>query len=732
MQRPQVSRQSRDRDPLDRNPPSSSQGPGSSTAGTREGVQPQRGIATSPARVSVADVATPAVGGHRARTVLAILGIIMLGTALVAFDSRALAQGAAAFHPSVMSSGRGQEGATPLPPQPPYAAADAAATQSRGPRAAREAEGAPAHGAAAGQRSEGGDKKASAADPPQKAAAVPPSPAAVAVAPPPAAAASVAASVQPRIPSPPPPPFKQPAAPLTANDRNHHLRDVFPTSSWVHTLPRGVMGDPLEGAPQACAPLRDGVWDGATRASVHAGSVPGGGSLGAYVAANPKQRRAAQFLPTSVVSGFPALPRLRPPDVNASSEPSYRLWRRVAPERPTRAQVTTGTAPNPLGWPVMTNATLARACADYNPAAEHFTVKAAFVPRGACGTRGADTDGGEPAGHHPNVYPWDRRVDLVSYDCALITNAGGGVIAWSVVTPSAVVSWVEDWKGLPDIPAVEELGAIGVVGATWHASLPGHALNQVLPRLLFLDAHLPLSVPLLLPPMAPIIDFMHAAGVFTPGRRVIYSDRDGTILRARRVFTVNSPDMTKGPCLTFYTLAATAQRLWAMYRPGGIRADAAAAAASAASSGPILVLGRRGMRALTNTPALVAALRARFPKREVLAFEPGSKGWPLNVTLAQVARAAAIVGPHGANMANVLAAPPDAAVVEVGYTVPPQAIGKASGWPSSMNGVARMAGMRYFPVLAKDVSPDAMLLMEVDVAEVVGVLGHALEGGVLP
>lgn len=80
--------------------------------------------------------------------------------------------------------------------------------------------------------------------------------------------------------------------------------------------------------------------------------------------------------------------------------------------------------------------------------------------------------------------------------------------------------------------------------------------------------------------------------------------------------------------------------------------------------GNVLLL-RPSVRRLVNAdPA--ALLRGRFPRREMLALEPGSPGWGLNATLAAVARSAAVVGPHGAHMAHILAAPPRTPVAEVG------------------------------------------------------------------
>ena len=250
-----------------------------------------------------------------------------------------------------------------------------------------------------------------------------------------------------------------------------------------------------------------------------------------------------------------------------------------------------------------------------------------------------------------------------------------------------------------------------------------------MPRLAFLDRLLPVSIPLVVPQNPPILAAMRELGVLRRDRQWLVAGLDYFgLISARRVFFAHSPDHPRGPPLTVAGLHAMASSLRA-----GLDARFAARGEPPvllANDDSIVVLRRRGERRMANHDAVVANLTARFsPRWRVVEFEPGSSGHNVTETLEVVSRARLVIGPHGANMANLMALPAGAAVIELGFLMP---FGAGFSMPEDFAGLSRVLGLRYFTVFAPQIYYEKPWSMDIDIGEALDIAAHVMDGAPLP
>ena len=134
----------------------------------------------------------------------------------------------------------------------------------------------------------------------------------------------------------------------------------------------------------------------------------------------------------------------------------------------------------------------------------------------------------------------------------------------------------------------------------------------------------------------------------------------------------------------------------------------------------LLTRGQGGRaRSMLNQDSLVVAIQSEFPwLPRVDVFEPGIDLQFMEV-MARVHRATVIIGPHGANLNNIVGARPGSAVVELGYP------GGGMTMPSDFFCLARNLGLSYW--LSPSIRGDYGSPMEVDVQDVLGVLHAVLD-----
>ena len=313
------------------------------------------------------------------------------------------------------------------------------------------------------------------------------------------------------------------------------------------------------------------------------------------------------------------------------------------------------------------------------------------------------------------AYPYCNRetapVAIVSADC-LISESGysDGVISWNLVSLSAggrVLAF--NGQGRWQVPRgvqVFDYDELGCAGTAVYPGAPGHFFNEILPRLIHMDATLPPHIPLLWPDgdiPARILEAFKAGGLLSAGRTYVPT-QSARLHRARRMYTYASEhDPGHTPLLTLLGHATLQSRI---HRYVAGRAPA--------MHGGVVVLtrGQDGKsRSVANQQQLLDALAAALPGVTVDAFEPTGAMAFLEVAR-RVYPARLVAGPHGANLNNIFGARPGATLIEFGY---------AGGMtmPSDFFCLARNLGLRYY--LVPSLSGEYGSPMQVDVADIVDV-----------
>ena len=301
-------------------------------------------------------------------------------------------------------------------------------------------------------------------------------------------------------------------------------------------------------------------------------------------------------------------------------------------------------------------------------------------------------------------YPYCNRatapVAVMSLDCAFVDSIQHvGVIVWNVLTldgGGAVVTYNGHprWELRGDVPVTlyEELAC---AGTSVYPEAPGHLFNEILPRLIHLDSVLPVHIPLLWPPGAlpgRLLADLQAAGLVSSERTFVPQPAVPSLFRARRLYVYTSDYGSGHTPLILYT----SQRVFAARLHARSAALAAAGGSGSTGGKRIIVLQRAPgqPRAIGNHEALMEALRAAFPGHTVDTFLPGSPGYSFVEVAAMVYDARVVIGPHGANMNNIVGMREGCWVVEVGYS------DSGESMPSDYFCQARNLGLRYWLAMA--------------------------------
>ena len=311
---------------------------------------------------------------------------------------------------------------------------------------------------------------------------------------------------------------------------------------------------------------------------------------------------------------------------------------------------------------------------------------------------------GAPAARGPSTrYPYCNRatapVAVLSLDCGFVDSIEHvGVIVWNVLTldgGGAVVTYNGHprWALRGSVP-VTEMDELACAGTSVYPEAPGHLFNEILPRLIHLDTVLPVHVPLLWPPgalPARLLADLRTAGLVSAERTFLQQPAVPTLYRARRLYVYASDYGSGHTPLILYT----SQRVFAA-RLHARALELNPALAQRAGPGGVVVFQRHAgtPRAVANQEALMAALRAALPGVDVATFIPGEPGYSFVEVAALIYGARLVIGPHGANMNNIVGMREGAWVVEVGYS------DAANEMPSDYFCQARNLGLRYWLSMA--------------------------------
>jgi len=287
------------------------------------------------------------------------------------------------------------------------------------------------------------------------------------------------------------------------------------------------------------------------------------------------------------------------------------------------------------------------------------------------------------------AYPYCNRETapsaIVSVDCLISESGYADDIVWNLLSLSAGGRALQynmhgRWR-LPRGVPVYDYDELGCVGVAVYPGAPGHFFNEILPRLLHMDATLPVHIPILWPDggvPASILNTFREVGILSRPREFVLT-QGPRLHRARRMYVYTSDyDPWHTPLIVLLGHANLR---------AGIHRYVAARVPATHDGIVFLTRGADGKsRSVVNQGELLAALAEAFPGKTVDAFEP-TGDLPFLDVAARVYPARVVIGPHGANLNNVIGARPGTTMVEFGYP---------GGIPSDFFCLGRNLGFRYW------------------------------------
>ena len=225
-----------------------------------------------------------------------------------------------------------------------------------------------------------------------------------------------------------------------------------------------------------------------------------------------------------------------------------------------------------------------------------------------------------------------------------------------------------------------------------------------------MDATLPAHIPLLWPDggiPARILDAFRDAGILSRTREYVVT-QSARLHRARRMYVFTS-DYNPGHTPLIILLGHANLR-------DKVHRFVAARVPAMHDGIVFLTRGADGKsRSVTNQGELLAALAAAFPGKTVDAFEPTGDISFLDVA-ARVHPARVVIGPHGANLNNIVGARPGTTMVEFGYA-------GGMNMPSDFFCLARNLGFRYW--MSPSLQGEYGSPMSVNVPDIVNIVRTA-------
>jgi hypothetical protein len=306
----------------------------------------------------------------------------------------------------------------------------------------------------------------------------------------------------------------------------------------------------------------------------------------------------------------------------------------------------------------------------------------------------------------------DASVSILQASC-MVAESGyaHNDIVWNLISPEneKVFSYnVRPRWALPAEVKVIEHEVIACAGVAIYPGAPGHFFNEILPRLLHLDSVLHKSIPLLWPDGD------------IPTRILKEFQAEGMLSTERTYVPTNAPSMHRAKTMYFY-----ASKVYAPYHaPLILRMSQLLLQAQIQYSmknkelkheNNHIVLLHRGTngraRSLVNQEQLLRELSSY----SIDAFEPDTGSTSFMAIMQRVSKAHVIIGPHGANMANIFGAREGALVIEIGYS-------GGMRMPSDFFCLARNLGLNYWISPSLSGSYDSPIVA--DIEDIMSILGQ--------
>jgi hypothetical protein len=280
----------------------------------------------------------------------------------------------------------------------------------------------------------------------------------------------------------------------------------------------------------------------------------------------------------------------------------------------------------------------------------------------------------------------DASVSIFKASCIMAESGyAHNDIVWNLISPENEIVFSYNVRPRWALPAgikVIEHEELACAGVAIYPGAPGHFFNEILPRLMHLDAVLPMNIPLLWPDGD------------IPSRILTEFQAKGMLSTERTYVPTNAPSLHRAKTMFFY-----ASKLYAPFHaPLILRMSQLFLRARIQDNmqkkeqnqkKKHIVLLHRGTsgrsRSLVNQEQLLRELSSY----SVDAFEPDTGSTSFMTIMQRVSQAHAIIGPHGANMANIFGAREGVLVIEIGYS-------GGMRMPSDFFCLARNLGLNYW------------------------------------
>lgn len=359
------------------------------------------------------------------------------------------------------------------------------------------------------------------------------------------------------------------------------------------------------------------------------------------------------------------------------------------------------------------------------PEVRRDAISRMFAPLGGCGSDSGDAAAGSGADafdERHNVYLNDpnEAIHILSADCVMTGNNAPQIVQFMLFNPRRIFAQLEGWIPAPPARmAVLELGESASIGPMVYPNAMGHFINEALVQYFLLDALLPGDVALLVGHEGrglEVLRQLRTAGVLRTERPWVHvSPNEPSLIRARRMFFLRPTDRDFNE---YPPLTATGMRLLSAALSGAAwrRAHAGAPPPPPLGAGDeeraltVLILSRGAgeSRSVVNEVEVMDAVRRIFGSalRSISALIPGGDFFDVG---RQVSEACLVIGPHGANLGNIIWLSPGCWVVEIGYLAAPGAF----KLPHTYHGMARNLNLTYWTSFAKSGSHETPLVADV-------------------
>lgn len=328
----------------------------------------------------------------------------------------------------------------------------------------------------------------------------------------------------------------------------------------------------------------------------------------------------------------------------------------------------------------------------------------------------------EPVFSDPNAWnsnPYCLKetspVGIVSLDCAYVESGFTNTeVFWNILSfGSSIAAFQYNDKNykfnIPKNTEIIEFEELACAGTSVYPGAAGHFFNEIFPRLLHMNDVLPEHIPLLWPDNELAKNVLYAfqeKNLVSSSRKYVWSTA-GQVLKAKRLFVLTSEYKADHNPLCLFINQKLFQRK--------IQYFVASNPSKEFQHTDILILsrGHSKARSIANENELVQSLKSYFPQKKLDIFEPLVSMNFLHM-ITRIHSAKIIIGPHGANLNNMVGAKEGTNIIEIGYI---------GGMPADYFCLSRNLGFIYWLSLCSTGNYGSQLTANInDIIEIISLI----------